>query len=98
MLVTQSSNLLNEAKTEKYKDLRALLQLLSNLCSKDLVGLSSICIHVIEREILLSVCWAFVNLVKRLHILQVDFSSDSIEAQATNISQVNSYRVLCRVS
>lgn len=54
MLMTQSSSLLNEAKTEKYKDLRALLQLLSNLCSKDLV----------------------------------DFSSDSIEAQATNISQV----------
>ncbi|GAV82986.1 LOW QUALITY PROTEIN: JmjC domain-containing protein/JmjN domain-containing protein/zf-C5HC2 domain-containing protein/FYRN domain-containing protein/FYRC domain-containing protein/CRM1_C domain-containing protein [Cephalotus follicularis] len=49
-----SSSLLNEAKTEKYKDLRALLQLLSNLCSKDLV----------------------------------DFSSDSTEAQSTNISQV----------
>ncbi|KAJ9185793.1 hypothetical protein P3X46_005384 [Hevea brasiliensis] len=49
-----SSSLLSEAKTEKYKDLRALLQLLSNLCSKDLV----------------------------------DFSSDSIEAQGTNISEV----------
>ncbi|KAL9413689.1 hypothetical protein AB3S75_042222 [Citrus x aurantiifolia] len=54
MLMTQSSSLLGEAKTEKYKDLRALFQLLSNLCSKDLV----------------------------------DFSSDSIEAQAINISQV----------
>lgn len=53
-LMTQSSSLLGEAKTEKYKDLRALFQLLSNLCSKDLV----------------------------------DFSSDSIEAQAINISQV----------
>ncbi|XP_024044287.1 exportin-4 isoform X2 [Citrus clementina] len=53
MLMTQSSCLLGEAKTEKYKDLRALFQLLSNLCSKDLV----------------------------------DFSSDSIEAQAINISQ-----------
>jgi hypothetical protein len=50
-----SSTLLNEAKTEKYKDLRALLQLLSHLCSKDMV----------------------------------DFSSDSIETQSTNISQVN---------
>ncbi|XP_059436603.1 uncharacterized protein LOC132169608 [Corylus avellana] len=49
-----SSSLLSEAKTEKYKDLRALLQLLSSLCSKDLV----------------------------------DFSSDSIETQGTNISQV----------
>ncbi|KAH0881577.1 hypothetical protein HID58_068971 [Brassica napus] len=49
-----SSTLLNEAKTEKYKDLRALLQLLSHLCSKDMV----------------------------------DFSSDSIETQSTNISQV----------
>ncbi|KAH7867446.1 hypothetical protein Vadar_033517 [Vaccinium darrowii] len=49
-----SSSLLSEAETEKYKDLRALLQLLSNLCSKDLV----------------------------------DFSSDSSEAQGTNISQV----------
>lgn len=54
MLMTQSSSLLGEAKTEKYKDLRALFQLLSNLCSKDLV----------------------------------DFSSDSIEAQGINISQV----------
>ncbi|XP_024025186.1 exportin-4 [Morus notabilis] len=36
-----SSSLLNEAKTDKYKDLRALLQLLSNLCSKDLVDFSS---------------------------------------------------------
>ncbi|GLT76967.1 hypothetical protein SLA2020_485980 [Shorea laevis] len=49
-----SSSLLSEAKTEQYKDLRALLQLLSSLCSKDLV----------------------------------DFSSDSIDAQGTNISQV----------
>ncbi|CAJ1961162.1 unnamed protein product [Sphenostylis stenocarpa] len=49
-----SSSLLSEAKTDKYKDLRALLQLLSNLCSKDMI----------------------------------DFSSDSIEAQGTNISQV----------
>ncbi|KAB1223871.1 Exportin-4 [Morella rubra] len=36
-----SSSLLSEAKTERYKDLRALLQLLSNLCSKDLVDFSS---------------------------------------------------------
>ncbi|KAK6915338.1 Exportin-1, C-terminal [Dillenia turbinata] len=36
-----SSSLLSEAKTEKYKDLRALLQLLANLCSKDLVDFSS---------------------------------------------------------
>lgn len=49
-----SNNLLSEAETEKYRDLRALLQLLSSLCSKDLV----------------------------------DFSSESIETQGTNISQV----------
>ncbi|KAK7258637.1 hypothetical protein RIF29_24218 [Crotalaria pallida] len=49
-----SSSLLSEAKTDKYKDLRALLQLLSSLCSKDMI----------------------------------DFSSDSIETQGTNISQV----------
>ncbi|XAR65865.1 hypothetical protein NMG60_11011849 [Bertholletia excelsa] len=49
-----SSSLLSEAKTEKYRDLRALLQLLSHLCSKDLV----------------------------------DFSSDSMDAPGTNISQV----------
>ncbi|CAN6479474.1 unnamed protein product [Victoria cruziana] len=36
-----SSSLLGEAKAEKYKDLRALLQLLTNLCSKDLVDFSS---------------------------------------------------------
>lgn len=34
-----SSTLLNEAKTERYKDLRALLQLLSHLCSKDMVNI-----------------------------------------------------------
>ncbi|XP_022933418.1 exportin-4 isoform X1 [Cucurbita moschata] len=39
--VSLSNSLLNEAKNEKYKDLRALLQLLSNLCSKDLVDFSS---------------------------------------------------------
>ncbi|WCJ43784.1 Exportin-4 [Euphorbia peplus] len=39
--VSLSSSLLSEAKTEKYKDLRALLQLLSNLCSKDLVDFSA---------------------------------------------------------
>lgn len=32
-----SSSLLSEAKTDKYRDLRALLQLLSSLCSKDMV-------------------------------------------------------------
>jgi hypothetical protein len=35
--VTASVNLLNESQTEKYKDLRALLQLLTNLSSKDLI-------------------------------------------------------------
>ncbi|XP_050143396.1 uncharacterized protein LOC126619158 [Malus sylvestris] len=39
--ISLSSSLLTEAKTEKYKDLRALLQLLSSLCSKDLVDFSS---------------------------------------------------------
>ncbi|KAM5561712.1 hypothetical protein ABKV19_022354 [Rosa sericea] len=39
--ITLSSSLSTEAKTEKYKDLRALLQLLSSLCSKDLVDFSS---------------------------------------------------------
>lgn len=41
-----SSSLLSEANAEKYKDLRALLQLLSNLCSKDLVDFSSDSIEV----------------------------------------------------
>ncbi|KAL6142910.1 hypothetical protein ACLB2K_061185 [Fragaria x ananassa] len=39
--ISLSSSLSTEAKTEKYKDLRALLQLLSSLCSKDLVDFSS---------------------------------------------------------
>ncbi|XVE62729.1 hypothetical protein DITRI_Ditri06bG0142700 [Diplodiscus trichospermus] len=39
--VSLSSTLLSEAKAEKYKDLRALLQLLSSVCSKDLVDFSS---------------------------------------------------------
>ncbi|GAB2246564.1 hypothetical protein Droror1_Dr00002057 [Drosera rotundifolia] len=37
----RSSALVNEEKTEKYKDLRALLQLLAVLCSKDLGTFSS---------------------------------------------------------
>ncbi|KAK3043139.1 hypothetical protein RJ639_000028, partial [Escallonia herrerae] len=41
MSLSLSSSLLSEANTEKYKDLRALLQLLSNLCAKDLVDFSS---------------------------------------------------------
>nr|XP_010314128.1 exportin-4 isoform X2 [Solanum lycopersicum] len=49
-----SSSLRSEADTERYKDLRAVLQLLASLCSKDLV----------------------------------DFSSEPIEAQGTNICQV----------
>lgn len=35
--LSMSRSLLNEAKAEKYKDLRALLQLLTHLCTKDLV-------------------------------------------------------------
>ncbi|XWS64759.1 hypothetical protein CRYUN_Cryun05aG0031000 [Craigia yunnanensis] len=41
-----SSTLLSEAETEKYRDLRALLQLLSSLCSKDLVDFSSDSVEV----------------------------------------------------
>ncbi|KAJ8499807.1 hypothetical protein OPV22_010359 [Ensete ventricosum] len=37
-----STSLQSEAQTEKYKDLRALLQLLTNICSKDLVDFSSV--------------------------------------------------------
>lgn len=37
--VSTSMNLLSESQTEKYKDLRALLQLLTNLSSKDLVSM-----------------------------------------------------------
>ena len=36
--VSASVSLLSESQTEKYKDLRALLQLLTNLSSKDLVS------------------------------------------------------------
>ncbi|GER48788.1 exportin-4 [Striga asiatica] len=39
--VSLSNTLRAEADTEKYKDLRALLQLLSSLCSKDLVDFAS---------------------------------------------------------
>lgn len=41
MSVSLSTSLCNEAYAEKYKDLRALLQLLTNICSKDLVDFSS---------------------------------------------------------
>ncbi|KAL2549192.1 hypothetical protein Fot_10722 [Forsythia ovata] len=39
--VSLSNSLRIEADTERYKDLRALLQLLANLCSKDLVDFAS---------------------------------------------------------
>lgn len=39
--LSQSSALVNEEKTEKYKDLRALIQLLASLCSKDLIDFAS---------------------------------------------------------
>jgi hypothetical protein len=44
--VSTSTNLLSEGQTEKYKDLRALLQLLTNLSSKDLVGVSFSILHL----------------------------------------------------
>ncbi|KAI5659953.1 hypothetical protein M9H77_28746 [Catharanthus roseus] len=40
--ISISSTLKSEADTEKYKDLRALLQLLASLCSKDFVDFSSV--------------------------------------------------------
>ncbi|KAJ8442259.1 hypothetical protein Cgig2_005199 [Carnegiea gigantea] len=38
--LSHSSVLVNEEKAEKYKDLRALIQLLASLCSKDLIDFS----------------------------------------------------------
>ncbi|VFQ63871.1 unnamed protein product [Cuscuta campestris] len=52
--LSRSKSMCSEEDTERYKDIRALLQLLSSLCSKDLI----------------------------------DFSSEAIETQGTNISQV----------
>ncbi|VFQ81253.1 unnamed protein product [Cuscuta campestris] len=52
--LSRSKSICSEEDTERYKDIRALLQLLSSLCSKDLI----------------------------------DFSSEAIETQGTNISQV----------
>ena len=37
-MLSLSSSLRNESQAEKYKDLRALLRLLTNICSKDLVS------------------------------------------------------------
>ncbi|KAL8533351.1 hypothetical protein ACS0TY_009659 [Phlomoides rotata] len=39
--VSLSNSLRSEADVEKYKDLRALIQLLSNLCSKDIIDFAS---------------------------------------------------------
>ncbi|GJN20859.1 hypothetical protein PR202_gb08288 [Eleusine coracana subsp. coracana] len=41
VMLSLSSSLRNESQAEKYKDLRALLRLLTNICSKDLVGFLS---------------------------------------------------------
>ncbi|ONM05841.1 Exportin-4 [Zea mays] len=43
VMLSLSSSLRNESQAEKYKDLRALLRLLTNICSKDLVGFLSDC-------------------------------------------------------
>ena len=37
-MLSVSSSLRSESQAEKYKDLRALLRLLTNICSKDLVS------------------------------------------------------------
>ncbi|KAL3681977.1 hypothetical protein R1sor_024933 [Riccia sorocarpa] len=39
--ISKSNNILSESQTEKYKDLRVLLQLLTNLSSKDLIDFAS---------------------------------------------------------
>ncbi|XP_044324620.1 exportin-4 isoform X4 [Triticum aestivum] len=41
VMLSLSSTLRSESQSEKYKDLRALLRLLTNICSKDLVGFLS---------------------------------------------------------
>lgn len=41
VMLSLSSSLRSESQSEKYKDLRALLRLLTNICSKDLVGFLS---------------------------------------------------------
>ncbi|KAL6883263.1 hypothetical protein ACP4OV_010677 [Aristida adscensionis] len=41
VMLSLSSSLRSESQAEKYKDLRALLRLLTNICSKDLVGFLS---------------------------------------------------------
>ncbi|KAG2537518.1 exportin-4-like isoform X1 [Panicum virgatum] len=43
VMLSVSSSLRSESQAEKYKDLRALLRLLTNICSKDLVGFLSDC-------------------------------------------------------
>ncbi|XP_066370487.1 uncharacterized protein [Miscanthus floridulus] len=43
VMLSLSSSLRSESQAEKYKDLRALLRLLTNICSKDLVGFLSDC-------------------------------------------------------
>ncbi|KAE8009944.1 hypothetical protein FH972_006349 [Carpinus fangiana] len=67
-----SSSLLSEAKTEKYKDLRALLQLLSSLCSKDLVDFSSDSIETHGTNISQVVCFG-------LHIVTPLISLDLLK-------------------
>ncbi|VVA96444.1 unnamed protein product [Arabis nemorensis] len=71
--VSLSSTLLNEAKSEKYKDLRALLQLLSHLCSKDMVVYFGL--HIITPLITLELlkypklCFDYFSLIS--HMLEV---------------------------
>lgn len=82
-----STSLQSEAQTEKYKDLRALLQLLTNICSKDLV-------HLFRTSAVrcVSICWfpgpTFFGYV------QVDFSSFSDEAESTDIAEVSLMKFL----
>lgn len=70
--VSLSSTLLNEAKTEQYKDLRALLQLLSSLCSKDLVGFKNVSVDILALELgLLTNIGSFCRLISHQILLKL---------------------------
>ncbi|EFJ35002.1 hypothetical protein SELMODRAFT_406082 [Selaginella moellendorffii] len=61
--VSTSRSLQNEAQTEKYKDLRALLQLLTNLSSKDLFDFA---LHADENPDVAQVVYLGLNIITPL--------------------------------
>ncbi|KAM7250286.1 hypothetical protein ACFE04_022169 [Oxalis oulophora] len=99
--VSLSSTLLREAKTDQYKDLRALLQLLSSMCSKDMVDLSSDSSEELSANIsqvnhpYLNIVFEALSIVSDASVLQVVYFGLLIVTPLISLELLK-YPKLCR--